>query len=304
MVHSLPPMNSLRVFASVGQHNSVAKAASDLCVTPGAVSRHVKILEEFLSIQLFKRSGRNILLTNQGQAYWKQVNDLLGRLEVETNRTLNIGTSGPRTVCCSRMFMRNWLLPRLGSFYQKYPEIELNFVISPARGALDPSAHLAIRLGDGNWPNLSKTFLFNSDPEPVCSPEYLAQSPKLACISDLRNHTLVHSSHTPESDLYWKLWLGAEADSVLNEAKNINFDGNGFEYHAALVGLGIGIAQLPLISYDLKKGHLITPLTKSNVSREAYYLVCFEAMRNDPKILEFKRWITSEIGAWLIEPVA
>jgi len=301
MVYCLPPMNSLRVFASVGQHSSVAKAAADLCVTPGAVSRHIKILEGYISLELFERSGRNIILTDQGKAYWNEVNDLLRRLEIETNRIIDIGTSGPRTICCSRMFMRNWLLPRLPSFYQKHPDVELHFVVSSAREELDPSAHLSIRLGDGNWPNLSKTFLFNSDPVPVCSPEYLAKAPKLNCITDLKHHTLVHSTHTPP---YWEQWLGDHSDSVLKEAKHINFDGGGLEYHAALVGLGIGVAQLPLITADLVAGHLITPLLNSETMLDAYYLVCFEKMRNDPKILKFQRWIKSEIVSQPKELVA
>ena len=294
MVYCLPPMNSLRVFASVGHHNSVAKAAVDLCVTPGAVSRHIKILEEYLSLELFKRSGRNITLTDQGKAYWNEVSDLLRRLEIETNRLIDISTSGPRTVCCPRMFMRNWLLPRLPSFYQKHPDVELHFVVSSAREKLDSSAHLGICLGDGNWPNLSKTFLFNSDPVPVCSPDYLAKASKLNYIADLKNHTLLHSAHSPR---YWSQWLGDQSGAVLKEAKHINFEGGEFEYHAALVGLGIGIAQLPLIADDLMAGHLIMPLQQSGTLVDAYYLVCFEKMRNDPNILKFQRWIRSEIAS-------
>ena len=301
MVYCLPPMNSLRVFASVGQHNSVAKAAGDLCVTPGAVSRHIKILEEYLSVELFEPNGRNIILTDKGKAYWKEVSDLLWRLETETNKVIDVGTSGPRTICCPRMFMRNWLLPRLPRFYQKHPDVELNFVGSSAREELDPSAHLGIRRGDGNWPNLSKTFLFNSDPVPVCSPGYLAKTPKLDSITDLKNHTLLFSAHSPR---YWDQWLGKHSKSVLKEAKHINFEGGGFEYHAALVGLGIGIAQLPLITDDLLAGHLVMPLPQSGTILDAYYLVCFENIRNDPKILKFQRWIRSEIAPSQKELVA
>lgn len=291
---SLPPMNSLRVFASVGQHNSVAKAATDLCVTPGAVSRHIKILEEYLSVELFKRTGRNIILTDQGKAYWNEVSDMLRRLEIETKKIMDIGTSEPRTVRCPRMFMRNWLLPRLPSFYRKHPDVELRFVVSTAREELDPSANFGIRRGDGNWPGLTTTFLFNSDPAPVCSPEYLAKAPKLKCIADLKEHTLLHSVQTP---LNWEIWLENQSDTVIKAAKNINFEGGGFEYHAALVGLGIGVAQLPLVADDLAAGHLVMPLPKVTTISDGYYLVCFDKMCSDPNFLKFQRWIKSESDA-------
>ena len=298
MVYCLPPMNSLRVFASVGHHNSVAKAAVDLCVTPGAVSRHIKILEEYLSLELFKRSGRNITLTDQGKAYWNEVSDLLRRLEIETNRLIDISTSGPRTVCCPRMFMRNWLLPRLPSFYQKHPDVELHFAVSSAlamffrpvliSGAVVHSFDKAALLIHAS------TNRQQAGPVPVCSPDYLAKASKLNYIADLKNHTLLHSAHSPR---YWSQWLGDQSGAVLKEAKHINFEGGGFEYHAALVGLGIGIAQLPLIADDLMAGHLIMPLQQSGTLVDAYYLVCFEKMRNDPNILKFQRWIRSEIAS-------
>lgn len=288
----LPPLNSLRAFASVGQYNSVAKAAKDLCVTPGAVSRHIKILEEHLSFELFERRGRNIILTTRGTAYWTEISSIFTQLEAETKRALEISKLEPLIVSIPRMFMHNWLLPRLPIFYQKYPSVDLQFVFSAARDESDPSAHFSIRLGDGHWPELETIFLFKSNPTPVCSPSYLKNSAKLKCINDLKNHTLLHSSHVPH---YWEHWLGEQSKAIIQEAKNINFEGGGFEYHAALSGLGIGVAQVALLTDDLKAGHLVTPFPKSSGIFDAYYLVSFQKRCQNLNFLKFKHWIKSEI---------
>lgn len=287
----LPPMNSLRVFEAVGRYNSIAKAAEELCVTPGAVSRHIKILEESLSIDLFRRTGRNIVLTEVGNQYWDEITTLFRKMSIATHKVASNDASGPCIIKCPRMFMRNWLLPRLPEFYDMHPDADLRFTVSYSRQELDPSAHCSIRLGDGNWPELPNTFLMNAEVTPICSPAYLKKSRKINSVEDLKHHTLLHSSRATD---YWERWLGSHAHAVLDYAHNIEFEGDGFDYHGALVGLGIGLGRLALIEGEVAAGHLVIPVRNSEYKAESYYFTYFERYKNKPNFKLFYQWLKAQ----------
>lgn len=287
----LPPLNSLRVFEAVGRYNSVGKAAEELCITSGAVSRHIKILEEYLAIDLFRRTGRNIVITEAGNHYWEEVSTLLRKVSIATHKVANNDASGPCIIKCPRMFMRNWLLPRLPQFYQQFPDADLRFQVSYSRQELDPSAHCSVRLGDGNWPELPNTFLMNAEVITICSPEYLEQAPPIRSVEDLKEHTLLHSSRATD---YWERWLGPAAHAVLDHARNIEFEGDGFDYHGALAGLGIGLARYALVEAEITSGHLVIPIANTVYKPEAYYFTYFERYKNKPNFRHFYQWLKTE----------
>jgi DNA-binding transcriptional LysR family regulator len=170
MRRSLPPLNALRSFDAAARHQSFTRAAVELCVTQGAVSHQVKALETELGLQLFKRERNGLVITEAGRDYLAVVRDVFDRLELGTDRLLQRQRSGTITVSTSPDFAAKWLVSRLGRFAEAYPEIELKLAalmhrVDFAREDVD----LAIRHGDGQWPELDAVNLCAEELFPVCS---------------------------------------------------------------------------------------------------------------------------------------
>src|SRR5215472_894752 len=125
MSRRLPPMNTLPDFEAAARHLSFTKAAEELNVTHGAVSRQVKSLEDYLGVPLFRRLNRALRLTDEGQAYAHSVRELLDSLTDATRRIrLRKDTAG-LTVSTTYSFTSGWLVPRLGRFRALHPEIDV-----------------------------------------------------------------------------------------------------------------------------------------------------------------------------------
>src|SRR5579872_1148443 len=148
---NLPPLNALRAFEATARHLSMKRAADELGVTPGAVSQLVRLLEERLGLHLFQRANRGLRLTEAGQAYavplhhaFRQIADATRQVERSEGRKL--------TVSAPPAFAASWLVPRLGRFRARHPEISLR--IGTTRGLADfttDGVDVAIRHGLGRY---------------------------------------------------------------------------------------------------------------------------------------------------------
>ncbi|EHK55747.1 LysR family transcriptional regulator [Mesorhizobium alhagi CCNWXJ12-2] len=148
-IRTLPPMTSLPVFEAVGRHLSVAKAAEELCLTPGAVSRQVRNLESFLACPLFKRAHRRIVFTKAGEQYWSKIHATLGEIRFVTQDISATSDSRPLVIGSPRVFLQKCVLPVLGTLYTNHPEIAVKFVVG---GEDDDVMDGAIRVGTGAAP--------------------------------------------------------------------------------------------------------------------------------------------------------
>jgi LysR family glycine cleavage system transcriptional activator len=193
MRRSLPPLNALRSFDAAARHQSFTRAAAELCVTQGAVSHQVKALEIELGLQLFKRERNGLVITEAGRDYLAVVRDVFDQLELATDRLLQRQRSGTITVSTSPDFAAEWLVGRLGRFAEAYPEIELKLAalmhrVDFAREDVD----LAIRHGDGQWPELDAVNLSDEELFPVCSPSLLTSRGGLHEPEDVLKFPMLH----------------------------------------------------------------------------------------------------------------
>jgi hypothetical protein len=153
---SLPSLNALRSFDAAARHQSFTLAAEELCVTQGAVSHQVKALEAELGVKLFNREPRGLVITRAGRDYLVVVRDAFDRIILGTERLVERQRSGAIMVSTSPDFAAKWLVHRLGSFAEAYPEIELN--LSATMHHVDfanEDVDLAIRHGKGDWPRFN-----------------------------------------------------------------------------------------------------------------------------------------------------
>jgi LysR family glycine cleavage system transcriptional activator len=263
-------------------------------VTQGAVSHQVKALETELGLQLFKRERNGLVMTDAGRDYLAVVRDIFDRLELGTDRLLQRQRSGTITVSTSPDFAAKWLVGRLGRFAEAYPEIELKLAalmhrIDVAREDVD----LAIRHGDGRWPELDVVNLSGEELFPVCSPSLMTSRRGLHKPEDVLQFPLLHL----DDRLDWSRWLeaaGAASEGllhgpILNHASML--------IDAAIDGQGIALARTMLAASDLFAGRLARPFRTAIPLRNTYWIVCPKATRALPKIVAFRDWLLEEVAA-------
>lgn len=208
----LPPLNAIRAFEAAARHLSVTLAADELSVTPGAVSRQIKSLESTLGLQLLKRSHRQIALTSYGSEYYRAITQALDALRNATRKLKRRSHRKQLKIRAYTTFAMRWLIPRLSSFHQAHPEIEVLL-----KASLEPvdfrkeDIDAAIRLGDGHWANANCYRLVSNVLAPVASPDLLASGPRLKRPADLAQHTLLHSIARLDDWMFWLESAGVDA---------------------------------------------------------------------------------------------
>lgn len=204
----LPPLNALRAFEAAGRHSSVTLGAEELHVTPGAVSRQIKLLETRLGVQLFARNNREIRLTAESAVVLDSLTDAFRRLDAAAGKLRDSGRQRPLRIMCSGNVATRWLFPRLRQFHTSHPHrnVMLTTSLTTVTAAFESdAADMVIRLGTDPWPaDIVAHYLFDSEVIPICSPELLRLGSGLSRPEDLRNYTLLYSERRPE---VWERWL-------------------------------------------------------------------------------------------------
>lgn len=294
MIRRLPPFAALRAFEAAARQFSFRRAAEELSLTESAISHQVKRLEADLGVQLFRRLNRGLELTREGQTYLKPVRDALDQLAEATRQVSESRNEGTLTVSLMASFAVHWLIPRLRSFQDAHPAIEIRLVTS---GELADFAQedvdAAIRYGCGEWPGLRADFLIAEHFFPVCSPRLARHGSALVQPIDLANHTLLQSLGEPDA---WRMWLHTAGVDGVDPYAGPTFDTSALIMRAAMEGLGVAIGYRPLVDEDLEAGRLRAPFDMTLTSGCAYYFVCPQAKAEQPKIVAFRGWLVSEIA--------
>jgi LysR family glycine cleavage system transcriptional activator len=290
----LPPLNAVRAFEAAARHMSITLAADELNVTPGAVSRQIKSLEDTLGLQLLKRGHRQISLTRQGADYYRAVTRALEALRDATRRLKRRSQRKQLKIRAYTTFAMRWLIPRLSGFHAAHPDIEVLL-----KASLEPvdfrkeDIDGAIRLGDGNWPGANCHRLVVNILVPVASPALLKRGPKLKRPADLAHHTLLHSIARPDDWRYWLEAAGA-ADKVDAHA-GMTYKSSAMSYAAAVEGQGVAIAQLFLVQKDLDDGKLIMPFKQQvDMGDYTYYLLTPKQREETTSMKTFRLWLLEQ----------
>ncbi|MEM7227105.1 MAG: transcriptional regulator GcvA [Pseudomonadota bacterium] len=280
----LPALTGLQAFEAVARHQSVSRAAEELGLTQAAVSHRIGRLEAQLGRPLFLRRGRQLRLSETGQAYLPGVRSAFEALYQATGELFDDERAGEVTVSTLMSFAAKWLVPRLAAFQSAHPEISVRILTSnlPADFEREP-VDLAIRYGAGRWSGLRSDLLLREETFPVCSPK-LGPLRKPA---DLAKHRLVHNSAFPDD---WPRWLAAAGLPALKAKGELSFDLGFAAIEAAIDGAGVAMGRSSLADYDLAKGTLVAPF-ELRVPRRAYYLVTPLRGARRPKVEIFRDWL-------------
>ncbi len=297
MIKRLPPLNSLKAFESAARNLSFTKAADELFVTQAAVSHQIKVLENFLSIKLFHRKNRSLLLTEEGQAYFHDLRDIFIHMQESTDRLLAMGAKGALTIATPPSFASQWLVPRLHHFSATHTDIDVRIkAVDLDDGFLDDSVDIAVYYGKGNWPNLYCIKLLSEYLTPMCSPLLLTRGRSLRKLSDLSRHTLLHDN----TRVAWKNWLHAFDVKGVNVNQGPIFSHTMMVLQAACIGQGVALSDTVLAKPEIDSGRLICPFDERIESKLSYYLVCHQHQAEQSKIRVFSDWMQEQINMEIV----
>lgn len=281
------PLNALRAFEAVAAHLSFTAAAHALNVTTAAVSSHIKSLEEFLETPLFVRHSRSVRLTPQGARLLPGVQRGMGELTRAVDQLRQDRTSGLLNISLLGSFLQKWLLPRLGDFYQKSPDVDLRF--SASRELVDfmhTDFHAAVRYGGGQWADLRAEKMLDDWVFPVASPALLAKLGEIRTLGDLNKYPLLHSASEP-----WVDWLRRVGGDTTRVERGPVMDDSASLLTAAEQGHGLALARWSLVAGDLASGRLVRPSSQSVRQHNAYYFVAPNHHFDLPKVIRFRDWL-------------
>jgi LysR family transcriptional regulator, glycine cleavage system transcriptional activator len=292
MRYHLPPLNALRAFEAAARHQSISRAANELRVTGGAVSRHISHLEEYFRCELVKRQPRGIILTEKGDAYFKSITGGFERID-EASRRLSHGGNDPArlSIRLYTTFMTEWLAPRLNAFRLAHPSVELNLTANLQRANFDTDEiDIGVTSGLPRKPELHFDTLFRPKYVPVCKPALLKQG-SIVSPRDLLRHTLLYA---PLEIPMWRAWFKEFSTHEVELSSGLKLDNLALTYQAARSGAGVALGLLFYIADDLVSGNLVVPFPLVIEYGPTYSLVCRTARKDEPNISAFRRWILQE----------
>jgi LysR family glycine cleavage system transcriptional activator len=301
----MPSLNALRAFEAAARYESFARAASELCVTEGAVSRHIKLLEEELGVQLFRRLTRKVELTEQGQQLLPVLREAFGAIAQAALR-VSSHKSDLRVVSGPTIAIR-WLVPRLERFRARNCgfSVQLATENTAMMQVIEGNHDLAINCG--SWPNpafpdgVKAIRLIPQALTPVCSPRLL-DGRGLDSAAQLAGFTLLHDS----PDYFdWKNWAKLFGGPDFDFARGQIYPSRDMAFRAAVMGEGMAMGEFFVMREELANGTLVAPLADLVYRNEAndYYVVVREEMGNDPRVAAFCDWLIEERDAELRNPV-
>ena len=280
------------------KHLSLAKAADELNVTPGAVSQQIKQLEDHLGCALFRRDHRRLLLTDEGQACLPGLVESFERMQEALAAIARVGQDGRLTVSVAPSFASKWLVPRLDRFTAAHPEIDV--LVSASMALADFAAEdldCAIRYGAGRYPGLVVEKLMTESVVPVSSPSLLKGGPPLKVPADLKQFTLLHDD-SPDQDPScpdWRMWLRAAGAGDVETRRGLRFNQSGLVVEAAISGRGVALAKSRLAAGDIRARRLVALFNVKQPINFAYYFVSPPGKSALNKVQTFRKWLSDEI---------
>lgn len=301
-VNHLPSTASLRAFASVARHLNMTRAAEELHLSQSAVSQQIKALEDNLGVDLFRRVGRRLVLTEPGQRYVAHSNKVLEMLAAASEDMWGFHHCGNLTISVCNVFAHRWLMSRIGQFCERFPDINLRF--STSDGPVDFAAQdvdLAIRYGGSEWKHGNAAPFLCETVFPVCSAGLKEKLRDLEHPSDiLRAPLLIDGSAT--NAISWDIWLKHMRVDVPAKLNGVVFQDTAMLLSAAAAGHGIALARGALVADELRTGMFIKLFQEEVRIPQAYWIMSPETSNNRTKPEKFKRWLCGE-AARLVEAV-
>jgi len=292
------PLRSISVFHAVARSGSISSAAEELSVTPSAVSQQIQALETHLGTSLMVKVGRGVALTEAGERYFSMIAEEIDRISEATQSIRGLRPVTLLTVRATPTLSSKWLLPRLRSFLDANPDLEVrlngtNEVTDFTRETVD----VEIRHGRGQWPGLFTEGLTEDWFFPVCSPGYAAAGSM--SVADVAQHRLIQSV---KSQVQWPYWFSMSKITPPNQMRRVLFDRSHMAVDAAADGIGLALESSLMMWRELRDGNLVCPVRHPpKISQTTQWIVCPVDHLRKNKVSIFIDWLRAEVAQWQAE---
>ncbi|TWC10775.1 MULTISPECIES: LysR family transcriptional regulator [unclassified Pseudomonas] len=298
MRRKIPSTAALVSFEAAARHESFTKAAQELSLTQGAICRQIASLEDFLSVELFRRSRRGVKLTEAGLSYSRRVATQLDAVERDTLSVMGHTGANVIELAVVPTFGTQWLLPRLKEFQEQHPEVTVNLT-NRTRPFLfaDTDFDAAIYFGDGDWSGTESHKLMGENPMPVCSPALLGDRNNLTpqAIAEL---PLLQQTTRPYA---WRQWFNAQELNVARDLTGPRYELFSMLAQAAMHDMGIALIPPFLIQRELAEKRLVIANSNALSSIKAYYLMIPERKVESASLRAFRDWLVGQARGYLLD---
>lgn len=286
----LPPLNAVRVFEVAERHRSFTRAAQELGVTQGAVSRAVSTLEEHLGFPLFDRTGSGLVPRQGTEVFARGIRERLQQIRDATGALIAQHRRGRvLTLQAYSGFASRWLLPRLPDFHVACPGVDLRLTSAhDDPGRASDRADARIRYGYGRWRGVASDLLFFDDLCPVCSPALLPPDGAPYPPAVLDTLPLIHLRHFPQD---WNDWLATAGATAVAGSKIVLFEELSIAYQAAESGTGVVLGQRMHLTRERSSGVLYEPCAAVLRRDVGYYLTYRPGLLADEAFMVFRQWL-------------
>ena len=277
------PLNALRAFEAAARHLNFTRAGLELCVSQGAVSHQVALLEERLGVPLFRRLPRGLALTDEGHALVPVVADAFDRIGGTLDRYADGRLREVLTLGVVGTFAAGWLMRRLDRFATACPQIDLRVMTNNNRVDLaGEGLDLAIRFGDGAWHGTHAEPIMPAPLSPLCTP---AMAARLRSPQALAGETLLRSYRADD----WSRWFAA-AGVAPPSLRGPVFDSSILMVAMAENGLGIALAPPAMFLDHLVTERLVQPFA-IEIDTGNYWLTRLKSRQETPAMRAFADWV-------------
>ncbi|MCI0992427.1 LysR family transcriptional regulator [Pseudomonas corrugata] len=296
MRRKIPSTAALISFEAAARHESFTKAAQELSLTQGAICRQIASLEDFLSVELFRRSRRGVKLTEAGLSYSRRVATQLDAVERDTLSVMGHTGANVIELAVVPTFGTQWLLPRLKDFQKQHPEVTVNLT-NRTRPFLfaDTDFDAAIYFGDADWSGTESHKLMGENPMPVCSPALLGDRSNLTpqAIAEL---PLLQQTTRPYA---WRQWFNAQDLNVARDLTGPRYELFSMLAQAAMHDMGIALIPPFLIQRELAEKRLVVANSNALSSIKAYYLMIPERKVESASLRAFRDWLVGQARGYV-----
>ncbi|GAB4398792.1 MAG: transcriptional regulator GcvA [Rhodoferax sp.] len=289
-----PSIQELQAFDAVARHLNMTHAAEELCVTQGAVSKHILRLEEWLGVRLFERVKQRLVLTPPAKTYLALIRPSLAALEAASLKLRTAGQDqATLQLACVPTFCAKWLLPRLPTFLQTHPEVKISFTPFSSAFGQGPAddALVTIRYGEGVWAHTCADYLTGRNLLLVGAPQIAGQ---IRDPQDLKHCGLLHHTSLPH---VWENWRRANGDLPMNAYAGMRFEQFSLLIEAAVAGLGVALVPACLIQPEIADGRLATVSNSTIDGWKGYYLCYPPDMQHRHDLAALRDWMLEQVAA-------
>ena len=298
MRRKIPSTAALISFEAAARHESFTRAAEELSLTQGAICRQIASLEDFLSVELFRRSRRGVKLTEAGLSYSRRVATQLDAVERDTLSVMGQQGANVIELAVVPTFGTQWLLPRLKDFQLKHPEVTVNLT-NRTRPFLfaDTEFDAAIYFGDADWSGTESHRLMGENPMPVCSPSLLGDHTQLTAqaIAEL---PLLQQTTRPYA---WRQWFNSQQLNIPRDMTGPRYELFSMLAQAAMHDMGVALIPPFLIQRELAEKRLMVANPQALSSIKAYYLMIPERKVESASLKAFRDWLVNQAQSYSLQ---